>query len=177
MIKFEAEVCEYLTIPSIPLKEWDGKSSFKSGVAVIVGYGNDKSYAVCTFDSETDKKPRILKVFSCEPFSRIESIFVVPDYMNTDVDTMDLDDESLKAAQRLADEGDAIIEENAMTEGKCVPENPYCFEEIHNTEEAVAWLKDYYQRNKIKGRVPTNEDTIKLRLLTIWNDEKSKGNK
>ena len=35
MIEFEKEVIKYLNIPSIPKKEWDGKSSFSKGVALL----------------------------------------------------------------------------------------------------------------------------------------------
>ena len=42
MIQKEQEVCRYLSIPNIPKKKWDGKSSFKFGVAVteLLGGGN-----------------------------------------------------------------------------------------------------------------------------------------
>ena len=47
-IEFEKEVCAWLTIPSIPKKEWDGNSSFKYGVAVINQKGNEKVQVQCS---------------------------------------------------------------------------------------------------------------------------------
>ena len=50
------------------------------------------------------------------------------------------------------------------------PENEWVFDEIHNKEEAMAWIKSYNQRNKIRGHIPENEETIKMRLLAIRSD-------
>lgn len=168
-IEFEKEVLDFLNIPSIPLKEWNGKDSFKDGVAVVSLMEEREAYAVATFNAETDEKPRIRKVFSQEPFFSVKEIFVVPSYMDVDhIDDMDLDKESKEAAHRLAEEAEEL--ENNGVKKTELPDNEWCFEKIHNLEEAQAWLKSYNSKNKIKGRVPKDEEAVKLRLLTIWND-------
>lgn len=179
MIKFEKEVCEYLRIPSIPKKEHDGKSSFKKGVAVVRLAVSGTGYAVCTYDEEEDKEPRIIKSFASEPFYEIEKIFVVPNYMNTsekDIKEMDLDDESKKKAEALVQEAQELTQQSEqdkeIDEMQKLPE--FIFGEIHNIEEARAWLSNYNSRNRIKGKIPTNEETIKMRLLNIYSQMKNK---
>lgn len=177
-IGFEKEVLQYLNLPSVPKKNWDGKSSFKDGVAVTVMRDNRQSYAVATFDAEEDKSPRIKKVFSQEPFTGIGDIFVVPSYMDTveDVPDMDLDKESKEAAIRLAEEAKELeddgVESEGMKEMKALPE--WVFDEVHNLEEGIAYIKAFNQKNKIKGKVPTKEEAVKLRLLTIYNEINNK---
>ena len=94
MVQYENEICQYLGIPSIPKRKWDGKQSFLRGCATIVHDDGSKSYAVATFDNEQHNEPRILKVFSLERYVDVHEIFVVPPYMDTNVDDMDLDEES-----------------------------------------------------------------------------------
>ena len=176
-IAFEKEVLKYLNIPSVPLKEFDGKTSFDNGVAVI-DLGDDMSaYAVATFDAEKDDKPRIKKTFSLEPFYGIRKVFVVPSYMETSkeaIEKSDLDNESKEAAMKLAEEAqeleDAGTESEDMKEMKELPE--WVFDSIHNSEEAYAFVSSYNKSNKIKGRIPKDEEALKLRLLTIYNDTK-----
>lgn len=179
MIKFEKEVCEYLQIPSIPKKEWNESDSFKNGVAVVRLAVSGTGYAVCTYDEDDDVEPRIIKSFASEPFYEIEKIFVVPNYMNTsekDINEMDLDDESKKKAEQLVKEAQeltATSEENKeIEEMQKLPE--WIFPEITNVEEARAWLSNYNSRNRIKGKIPTNEETIKMRLLNIYSQMKNK---
>ena len=171
MIEFEKEVITYLNIPSIPKKEWNGKDSFQDGVAVLNLLSGQKAYAVCTFDKETDETPRIKKVFGIEPFSDIENIFIVPSYMDNDTSEVDLDAESKKRAEQLAAEAQELENEGtvdeAVQEADKLPE--WIFDEIHNMSEAQAWLKQYNIRNGIrKGKIPSNEETIKMRLYNIY---------
>lgn len=173
MIQFEKEVLGFLNIPSIPLKEWDGKSSFNNGVAIVTLYTDVEAYAVTTFDAETDSEPRVKKTFSIEPFKEIKSIFVVPSYMDTNVEDADVDNDTKEAMQRLAEEAEEMENEGVEDEKPEMPENEWCFDEIHNKEEALAWLKNYNTRNKIKGKLPKNEEVIKLRLLTIWKNQQN----
>ena len=175
MIKFEKEICNYLNLPSIPKKPWNGKDSFKNAVCVVNLALGEQAYAVGTFDVEVDDKPRIIKYFASEPFYDIAEIFVVPAYMDTDIENADLDEESKKAAQRLAEEAKELTEQN--NEEVTLPENPWFFDEIHDKEEAEAWLKDYNTRNRIRGKVPKNEETLKLRLLAIYTEMQNKNNK
>lgn len=178
-IQFEQSVLDYLKLPSIPKKKWDGKSSFKDAVAVVKLMQDRKGYAVATFDSEKDEKPRIKKAFSLEPFTDILSIFVVPSYMDTeehDIIKFDVDDESKEAARRLAEEAKELENQGAesekMKEMKELPE--WVFDNIHNLEEAQAYIKKYNSQNKIKGKLPSNEDTVKCRLLAIYNEINNK---
>lgn len=180
VIEFEKEVLAFLNLPSIPKKEWNGQDAFKNGVAVISLRSGGEAYAVASFDPEKDAKPNIKKVFSMEQFTDIVRVYLVPDYMNVDdLENADLDEESKKKAEEIANEAKEI--ENEGTELEAPSEqgdkNPWVFDEIHNLEEAQAWLTAYNTRNKIHGRIPSKEETIKLRLLAIKAelDEKNNG--
>jgi hypothetical protein len=177
MIEFEKEVIAYLNLPSIPRKEWNQIDSFQSGVAVVNMSLGRQAYAVCTFNKDEDKEPRIKKVFGIEPFTSIEKVFVVPSYMDNDTSDADLDAESKKRAEQLAAEAKELENqgtvEEAIEDANKLPE--WIFDEIHNKDEAMAWLKQYNIRNKIKkGKVPTNEETIKLRLYNIYMSNKNR---
>ena len=177
MIEFEKEIIAYLNIPSIPKKEWNGKDSFQYGVAILNLATNRQAYAVCSFDKETDSKPRIRKVFCVEPFNGIDKVFVVPSYMDNDTTDADLDSESKKRAEQLAAEAEELENkgtvEEAVENANKLPE--WIFDEIHNMSEAQAWLKQYNIRNGIKkGKVPTNEETIKMRLYNIYMSQKNR---
>ena len=168
-IKKEREVVAYLEIPNIPKKKWDGKQSFKTGVAVTSLVTGEKAYAIATFDSMNDVKPHVTKVFTLIPFDGIEDVFIVPDYMNTsDVDNWDLDEDSKQAAETIIHEAENIIEAEAKVD---MPENEYFFPNIHNDEEARAFIKAYNKRNRIKGRIPTDHDTLVMRLSVMWADK------
>ena len=176
MVEYEKEVVAYLNLPSLPKKEWNQQDSFKDGVAIVGLSLGRLAYAVCTFDKETDKEPRIKKVFGIEPLS-IEKVFVVPSYMDNDTRDADLDAESKKRAEQLAEEAKELESqgtvEEAIEDANKLPE--WIFDEIHNKDEAMAWLKQYNIRNKIKkGKVPTNEETIKLRLYNIYMSNKNR---
>lgn len=177
MVEYEKEVITYLNIPSIPKKEWNGKDSFQDGVAVLNLAQDRQAYAVCTFANEMDKEPRIKKVFGIEPFVSVEKVFVVPSYMDNDTTDADLDNESKKRAEQLAAEAQELENkgtvDEAVEEANKLPE--WIFDEIHNRDEAIAWLKQYNQRNGIKkGKVPSNEETIKMRLYNIYMSQKNR---
>jgi hypothetical protein len=176
MIEFEKEVIAYLNLPSIPRKEWNQIDSFQSGVAVVNMSLGRQAYAVCTFNKDEDKEPRIKKVFGIEPFTGIEKVFVVPSYMDNDTTEVDLDAESKKRAEQLAAEAQELenngVVDEAVKEADKLPE--WIFDEIHNRDEAIAWLKQYNRQNGIKkGKVPTNEETIKMRLYNIYMSQKN----
>lgn len=178
-ILFKEEVLDKLKLPSIPLKKWNGKDSFKEGVAVITLMSGYLAYAVASFNAEEDKEPRITKVFTLEPFSGVKEIFVVPSYMDSveDVEDMDLDNESKEAALRLAEEAQELeeegVESDGMKEMKELPE--WVFDNVHNADEATAFIKNYNSHNKIRGsRIPKDEEALKLRLLTIHEEIKKK---
>jgi len=171
-IFFEKEICDYLQLPSIPKKEWDGNESFKNGVAIVKLSIGGLAYSVCTFDKDKDKEPRIKKSFAQSPFVSIEKVLVVPAYMNTeDIQQADLDEQSKKAAEILANEAKELTETTEETnEYESLPE--WIFPEITNQEQAEAWLRAYNSRNAIRGKIPTNAETIKLRLLNIYSESK-----
>ena len=176
---FNKEICEYYSLPSIPLKEWDGQSSFTKGVCVIKLSQDNFAYAGCTFNNEVDKEPRVVKVFSQEMFYGIEKVYPVPTYLNTDVETMDLDNESKQAAERLAQEANELTsvenEEERAIEKEIEKLPEWVFDEIKNSEQARAWLKQYNNKHGIRGGIPKNEETLKLRLMNIYYTMK-KGN-
>lgn len=174
-VQFEKEICDYLSLPSIPRKKWDGKSSFEKGVAIVnVGFDR-KAYAICKFDSTKDTTPRVVKVFSSERFSDIIDIFIVPSYMNTELENADLDEKSKEKAEELLSEAkeleNAAVKENEVKE----PENEYYFDHIHNDEEAIAFITSFNKKNKIKGNVPTRHETILMRLAVIHSELNKKG--
>ena len=173
----EKEVLDFLQIPSVPKREWDGKTSFKNGVAVVNLYGGLQMYAVATFDSEIDVNPRIKKVFSEEPFYDIDKVYVVPAYMATqeDVDNFDVDEQSKAAASAILAEAKEIEHANQLNETEEEQVSEWVFDEIHSMDEAVAWLKSYNSKNHIKSsRIPKTEETMKLRLLAIKETIKQK---
>ena len=176
MISFEKEVCSYLNIPSLPKKEWYGKSSFKNAVATINLGGSRLAYAVASYDEAKDDAPRVVKSFMTEPFYGIDKIFVVPSYMDTDVDNMDLDEQSKKAAEDLKKEADEL-EKQGADENMEVPENEYCFDHIHNDEEAIAFIEAYNRENNIKGAIPKKHESIIARLTVIYAESLKKAPK
>lgn len=175
MIRYEKEIIEYLNLPSLPKKKWDGKSGFRDGVAVLEHPLGGRSYAVATFDPESDKEPRIKKVFGMEPYFDVSDIFVVPSYMNEDVEDFDLDDESKKAAQRLIEEAHELEMESVEEKKGELPE--WVFDHIHNIDEAFAFCRDYRKRNRIKGALPKTEETLKAYLYVIYKDCERKNNR
>lgn len=174
-IEFEKDVLSYLNLPSIPIKEWNGKDGFKDGVAVIEYRNGNHGYAIAEFDPQVDSEPRIKKVFTLEPFKAIVRIMVVPAYMNNDVSSMDLDDESKKAAERLANEVTELENDGVDFEMITTPKNEFFFDNITNDEQGRAFIKAYNQSKRIRGKVPKNHDAIVARLAVIWSDENKKG--
>lgn len=181
MIERENEVCQYLGIPSIPKKKWDGKSGFKRGVGIVNLLTGRQAYVVVTFDEEKDDDCRVVKVFSLEQFKLekfgVDNVFVVPDYMDTNVENMDFDEKSKEAAKALVNE--ALDLENADTAASKVelPENEYYFDNIHNDEEAIAFIKSYNQSNKVRGKVPDTHEGLVMRLSVIHSEINNKSNK
>ena len=176
MVYFENEICEALRLPKIPRKKWDGKSSFRNCVAVVKTSTGIEVYAVASFDSEKDEKPRIVKVFCQEPFNEIGDIFIVPTYMNVeDIKDADLDEESKKRAEELAKEAKEIENEGTSEEVTDISKLPeWIFDHIKNRDEAEAYLKSYRKTNKIKGALPKTEENLKLALYVIYTEMQNK---
>ena len=175
VIKFEKEVVSYLGLPSLPTRKWDGKSSFKRGIAVVELMSGDKGYAVSTFDAESDTKPRITKVFTAEQFFdeyEEETILVVPEYMNTEgVDTWDIPEESKKAAESLIQEGNDLIGDNGEMQ-VVLPDNEYSYDFIRSDEEAIAFFKS--RKKGKRGSVPTTHEAIVAKLAAMYATEQNK---
>lgn len=176
MIQFEKEVISYFNLPSIPKKEWDGKSSFEKGIALLKLKDEREAYAVAAFDADVDKKPNIVKVFGIEPFLNIKKVFVVPAYMTTEeeIKDMDLDEQSKKKVESVLKEAREIENEGTKDENPMANLPEWIFSEIHSKEEAVAWLRNFQSRNKQKGRIPTTDENIKLRLFSIYSELQKK---
>ena len=177
-IEFEKELLAYLNLPSIPLKEWkEGDMPFEKGVAVVEHYGERLAYAVCKFDPNNgDKQPRVVKTFGTEPFTKIVNVFVVPNYMSNieDVKDMDLDEQSKKKAEQMLKEAHELETEGTKEENPMENLPEWIFSEIHSKDEAIAWLRNFQSRNKQKGRIPTTDENIKLRLFSIYSELQKK---
>ena len=89
---------------------------------------------------------------------------------------MDLDDESKQAAQRLLDEANEL-ESMGIESEITMPENEYFFDQIHDDEQAQAFIKDYNRRNKLRGKVPTTHDALIMRLSVIYSEMNKKTKK
>jgi hypothetical protein len=51
----------------------------------------------------------------------------------------------------------------------------WIFPEIQNIEQAMAYLREYNRMNGIrKGKIPTSEETIKMRLYNIYMSNKNR---
>lgn len=176
MIYKKQEVLSFLKIPSIPRKPWDGKSSFKNGVAVLKSERGEEYYGVASFDAENDEKPRITKVFSLVPFVGVGDIFVVPSYMDDDVESFDLaDEESRKAAERILGEAKEMEMEGVKEEEFELPKHEYVFDFITSDEQGQAYIRQYNKQKGIKkGRVPQQHDAIIMRLAAIYAEQNDK---
>ena len=166
---YEKEICNYLNIPSIPKKEWDGQKPFKSACGEVTLIGDMQAYAVFGFN-EKEGKPFVKKVFGEERIMHIGKIYPVPDYMDMqNIDNWDVDEESKNAASILANEAMEMEQQEQKT-----PEilNEWYFDEIHNIEEARAWVASYKKRNRIRGTMPKTEETLKSYLYVLYKNQK-----
>lgn len=168
-IRNEKEACKWLSIPTIPKKEWDGKSRFARGVGVVSTSSGYDTYVVVRF-SDFDDKPTIIKTFVGEQLGVISRIFVVPQYMNEiDYEKADLDDESKEKMKILEDEAKELEAENV--EKIEIPDNEYFFEHITNDDEAKAYIRAYNKQRKLKAKVPKTHQELVMRLSVIWSEE------
>lgn len=174
MIEFEKEVVEYLGIPNIPIKEWDNLTPFDKGVAVIKMKDERLAYAVCSYNPDKGNGVAVTKVFGIEPFVEITKVFIVPNYITNiaDVDDMDLDEDSKKRAKEVLQEAAEFENEDVSDED--TPSSEYYFENITNDEEAVAFIKTYNKRNKIRQKPPRNHEAIIMRLAVIYSEQNKK---
>ena len=76
------------------------------------------------------------------------------------------------AAEAKELENEGTVDE-AIENANKLPE--WIFPEIQNIEQAQAYLREYNRMNGIKkGKVPTNEETIKMRLYNIYMSNKKR---
>lgn len=175
MVYFEREILKYLDIPSVPKKVWDGKSSFKDGVAKIAFRPFGEGYAVVTFNKDKDKAPRIKHVFSNEPFKKILEIYPVPQYMDDNIQDFDMDERSKQAAASLIEEAKEYEMEGIEQPKTELPtDNEYFFSHIKNDEQAIAYIKAYNKRNKIRGALPKTHENIIIKLSVMWADQQKR---
>lgn len=170
MVQYEKEICQYLGIPSIPKRKWDGEKSFLQGCAVTTHMDGSQSYAVATFDNEKDTQPRIMKVFTIEIYKKVEDIFVVPSYMDTNVDEMDLDDESKEKAKILVNEAKELEVGGSEQDFDNEPKNEYYFDNITNDTEARAFIRAYNKKHKRKSTIPRTHEGLVVMLSVIYNE-------
>lgn len=167
----EKEIIEFLNLPSLPKKKWDGKSSFVNGVAVLNYADGEQGYAVASFDAQNESSPRIKKVFDIRQYVGIEDIFVVPSYMDGDVNEMDLDEQSKEKAKEILGEAEGLENEGVSKDDELEnPKNEYYFDNITNDDEARAYIQSYNSRNRIKGRLPKTHEGLVMRLAAIYSD-------
>ena len=69
------------------------------------------------------------------------------------------------------------LENQGADETMEVPENEYCFDHIHNDEEAIAFIEAYNRENNIKGAIPKKHESIIARLTVIYAESLKKSPK
>lgn len=171
-INYKEKLLDFLKIPAIPKKEWDKRSYFNKGVAIIESIVGSRSYAVCCY-SESSERPYITKVFDTEPFKCILSIYPVPDYMDNDVDKFDLDENSLDAIADLLEERDIEIGADAKDDDSD-EDNEWVYPFIHSREEAIAYLRSQGGNNAKGLHLIKSDETIKMRLLINKEEQNRK---
>jgi len=164
--RFLEDVCGLLNIPKIPKKEWDGTTPFDSGVALVKRISGNKEYAICRYDPNKNSKPAIKKDFGMEPFTDIIKIWPIPDYMDTNVDEMDLDEDSKDNMKSLLEEKEEESVQTLVTVEDPLEKLPeWIYENIHNVQEAQAIIRQY---GKAKGKISSNEDVLKSKLYDLY---------
>lgn len=155
-----------LQIPSIPKKEWDGKSEFNKGVCLVKRWSGMENYAICRFNKELESSPRVVKDFSQETFVEILACYPIPDYAENDVDNMMFDsEESKEAMKELLEEKEEEVMKGVDKEEEVLPE--WIFPFIKTQSEAIAYLKSKKVRNAHSLK---DADAIKAKLYVIYTD-------
>ncbi|MBO7732475.1 MAG: hypothetical protein J6S67_07975 [Methanobrevibacter sp.] len=156
-------------MPSVPKKKWDGVKPFKNACGIIESKNGILCYAVFGF-SEKANSAFVKKVFGEEPILKIHEIYPVPDYMDMqDIEKWDLDEDSKKAAKNLANEALEIEGEDVKNDE---PLNEWIFDEIHNIDEARAFVASYRKRKKMRGKPIKDEESLKNFLYVMWKNQK-----
>jgi hypothetical protein len=85
-----------------------------------------------------------------------------------------LDEQSKKKVEQVLKEAREIENEGTNEENPMENLPEWVFPEIENREQALAWLRRYNSMNKIKGKLPQSDETIKLRLYSIYTEMQNK---
>ena len=93
--------------------------------------------------------------------------------MDSDVDNFDLSDDDKAKAKAVLEEAHEL-ETKKVVKKEITKGNEYYFDEIHNDDEAKAFIKDFNSKHNIKGRIPSTHETIVMRLNAIYHDNKKK---
>jgi len=164
--RFLDDVCKHLNIPKLPKKEWDGTTPFDNGVALIKRVYGNEDYAVCRYDPDKNIKPTVKKDFGTEPFIEILNVWPIPDYMDANVDDMDLDEDSKENMKSLLDEKEEESTQTLVTVEDPLEKLPeWIYENVHNIQEAQAIIRQY---GKAKGKISSNEDVLKSKLYDLY---------
>lgn len=165
IIDSKLEVCKYLGIPDIPKKLWNEKSSFDKGVCLLKCVDNSEIFGICSYNEE--KGLRVIKVFNSIPFTKIISVYPIPSYMDDDIEQMEFDsDESTEAMEQLLKEKEEIVKKDV--EKPKIEDYEWGFPFIVNKEQAMAYLKEQYKKDKIKGAIPTKDEVLKAKLKVLY---------
>jgi len=166
MKDFYDETIDMLRIPSIPKKEWDGKSPFDRGIAQITTMFGSREYAICSFNPERDDKPRIVKIFGGLRFTSVDKIWPIPDYMDDDIRKMEFaDEESRTSMSVMLQEKEQMVNANAKDEDGG---GEWGYPIIHTTKQAVAYLKAKHP----KDGIPSDPEVLKAKLKAMYNAER-----
>lgn len=167
------EVCKTLGIPDIPKKKWDGESSFDKAACTIECIDGSTHYGICSYNKDTDSNIKITNVFNTIPFVKVIDVYPLPLYMDDNVDEMEFDDdESYNYVNQLLEEKEEII--NKGVEPSPIEEFEWGYPFIANKEQAMAYMKELYKKDKKKGAIPTKDEVLKSALRVRYNMEKHK---
>lgn len=157
-----------LTLPSLPKKEWDGESPFTKAVCMIERISGHLSYVIGKYIEET-KQVKIIQDFEMGTIKTILRVYPVPDYLDSNVDNMDFEDEdSREAMEELLSQSEEQVMEDVEPEEKL---SEWVFPHINNKEEAIAYLRRYKVQS---AHLLKDPDAIKAKLFILWEDQKKK---
>lgn len=158
-----------LQIPSLPKKTWDKVSEFNKGVCLVRRIDGTENYAICRYNKEKDEAVKVVKDFCLATFTEILECYPVPDFVEADIESMDLDEANKMAMEELLEERQEAIMEDVKVEEEKLPEWIYPF--ISNREEALAFLKSKRIRNAHSLK---SDEAVKAKLYLVYEDEKKK---
>lgn len=162
------ECLKELSLPALPNKKWDGQTPFTKGICFIERISGHQSYAICKFNEQTQRAD-VVQDFTTGTIKNIVDIYPVPDYLDTNLDQMDFEDEESRIAmEELILESEDKVMEDIDPEQKL---SQWVFPHINTKEEAIAYLRKY----KVKGsQALSNTDSIKAKLYVLWEDQNKK---